>query len=353
VSVWVKFHDALRKGSKRAIPKASRFVFLELCIEARPLLGEIDLRTDMDTGDAVHDLIGGDRDENRKAVDDLLRATMVRVERSGDGVRLVIPSWEHWNKADESTERVKRWREKKKRGPVTETEDETLRSVTPTVTETGRGEERRGEEIREEEKREEAPPARQFAKAGHGGKSAEEKAHDIESMLAAIGDEGRRMLAIDPTDLREWVRSKLASIEPPIPAGVCVSPLVRFALDDLRRMLAAMPGAQKVKRLETFERKFGFKVEDDRNDAWRFCKSNGAKGGLAIKPREAKSEAGPSTGGDDFVAHEIAEMAKLEAEQRKRDAQAVEDAKNRISPEEAKKKIAEFMKNFGNGGRAA
>lgn len=151
MSVWVKFHDALRKGAKRAIPKSSRFVFLELCIEARPLLGEIDLRTDMDTGDAVHDLLGGDRDENRKAVTDLLRAGMMRVDTTTDGTRLVIPSWEHWNKADESTERVKRWREKKKRAPVTETQDVTLRNVTPTVTETGRGEERRVEKNRGEE----------------------------------------------------------------------------------------------------------------------------------------------------------------------------------------------------------
>lgn len=160
MTVWVKFHDALRKGSKRAVPRASRFVFLEICIEARPLLGEIELRTDMDAHDAVHDLLGGNRDEVRKAVDDLMRAGMVHVDESADGRRLTIPSWEHWNKADESTERVKRWRAKK-REPATQSETvcNVTRNVTATVASTFT-QQGREEESREEKKRAEETGAR-------------------------------------------------------------------------------------------------------------------------------------------------------------------------------------------------
>ena len=51
--VWVKFHDKLCKGAKRGLPRAVRFVFMELCLEARPGRGVMSLPVGMPDLDAL------------------------------------------------------------------------------------------------------------------------------------------------------------------------------------------------------------------------------------------------------------------------------------------------------------
>lgn len=155
-----------------------------------------------------------------------------------------------------------------------------------------------------------APPPRVWEKAGHGGKTREERDADVEAFCEAIGDEGRRLLQMDHEgDLRDWVRGKLASIEPAAPSGVSVAPLARFCVAEVRRLVAAAPGTPKVKRLGAFDRQLDFKVADDRDDKWAFCRSSGTAGKLAVKPR-ARGEEGPATAGDDFLAYESEQMIR-------------------------------------------
>ena len=109
---WIKCHRALTKGNKRSFPRATRFVYLELCLEARELDGVIPLRSDMDPVDAIHDTIGGNRDEIAEAWK-LLSKPLRCGERpmvSLSNGELVIEGWEAWAKAESSAERTRRYR---------------------------------------------------------------------------------------------------------------------------------------------------------------------------------------------------------------------------------------------------
>lgn len=131
----------------------------------------------------------------------------------------------------------------------------------------------------------------------HGGKSKSEKDTDTAAFLAALGDEGRDLLQVSSEqDLAAWVRGKLASVEPAIPAGVSPAPLVRFAVDELRREVTIAPGLPKRKRLEAFERRLMFKIADDRHDGWKFCRSGGTAGALAVKPLQSGQGSGGRPG---------------------------------------------------------
>ncbi len=116
MSNWVRFHTELRQGKHRGIPRALRFVFLELCLEARPLRGVVELPLGMDLVDGVHDLLGGIRSEVAKALEfyttgpDPSSPTIV-IEGNPGAIRLRIPSWEKWNPIDSSAERMRRLRE--------------------------------------------------------------------------------------------------------------------------------------------------------------------------------------------------------------------------------------------------
>ena len=116
---WVKFHDELTQGAKRGLPRATRFVFLELCLLARKGRGVVQLPLGMRDVDAVCDLLGGERREIVRALATLTaRASeadepMVRFESTPSGRALVIAKWEKWNKVDDSAARVQRYRERR------------------------------------------------------------------------------------------------------------------------------------------------------------------------------------------------------------------------------------------------
>jgi hypothetical protein len=140
--VWVQFHDALRKGRKRALSRATRFIYMELSQDARPGRGVIELRADVSIAAAVHDLIGGDRKEIDKAMPALMAEqpeedrAMIEIEEGPGWRRLVVVAWESWNTVDVSTERVRKHREEKKRArrERSETRFSNEGNVTETVT---------------------------------------------------------------------------------------------------------------------------------------------------------------------------------------------------------------------------
>jgi hypothetical protein len=166
MSSWVPFHSALREGDKRGLPRAVRFVYLELSLLARPTQGRIALprgfRSDVD---AIHDILGGDRREIRLALDlltvpldptDPLDEPMLSV--SGPKERRIVDITAHsrWVRPDTTAERVRRFRSKPpERLPVVTDGCNAFSNVTETVTPvtdvTGQ---RRGEERREKEREE-------------------------------------------------------------------------------------------------------------------------------------------------------------------------------------------------------
>jgi hypothetical protein len=87
--VWVKFHDKLCRGAKRGLPRAARFVFMELCLEARPGRGVIALPLGMSALDALHDVLGG-----KPSPDDPEPRAMVEIGGEDGALTLTIPSWE-------------------------------------------------------------------------------------------------------------------------------------------------------------------------------------------------------------------------------------------------------------------
>jgi hypothetical protein len=156
---WIKFHGEIRKGKHRGIPRALRFVFLELAHEARPLRGVIELPASMGLVDGVHDILGGDRREVAKALDLYTTgpdrdAPSITVEGEAGALRLRIPSWEAWNRVDDSAERTREYRRKKREqsscdasqashAAVTMSHDGDAEPVTVTALDKRREEERR------------------------------------------------------------------------------------------------------------------------------------------------------------------------------------------------------------------
>jgi hypothetical protein len=118
---WVKFHEQLRQGEKRGMSRATRFVFLELCLLARDERGSIRLPRGMSDLDAVHDLLGGNRKEVRAAFEELSGFTenspktepMIDISGESTGRVLTIRSWERWNGADDPAKRMRELRQRK------------------------------------------------------------------------------------------------------------------------------------------------------------------------------------------------------------------------------------------------
>ena len=116
---WIKFHGEIRRGKHRGIPRALRFVFLELAHEARPGRGVVELPAGMTLLDGVHDVLGGDRRELARALELYTAgpdrdAPSLVVEGEAGALRLRIPSWEAWNRVDDSAERTREYRRKKR-----------------------------------------------------------------------------------------------------------------------------------------------------------------------------------------------------------------------------------------------
>jgi hypothetical protein len=153
ISDWVPCHRRLVKGPKKYLPRGVRFVLLELSLEARPSRGIIDLPIHWSTLKGVHDLLGGNRREIKKALEefqkpDELGQTAIRIERDESKHRLIITKWEEWAGPKSSAERVAAHRERQKNGAL-------ANGVTlhPSVTSnaSNRLQERRGEESTGEE----------------------------------------------------------------------------------------------------------------------------------------------------------------------------------------------------------
>jgi len=115
---WVPFYRSLREGDKRGLPRAVRFVFLELCQEARAYGGRLPLpkgfKNDLD---AVHDMLGGNRREVADALRLLTEQTaeqepLLRFENELTARFLVICSFQKWVRVDNSLPRVRSFREK-------------------------------------------------------------------------------------------------------------------------------------------------------------------------------------------------------------------------------------------------
>lgn len=110
---WVPCYRTLMKGRKRALPRATRFIFLELCSEAREGGGVIELAPGLSIGEAVLDIIGGNRKEVHRAVSELVAEQMIDVE-SRPGF-ILITTWDRWTLNDvTNAERQARFRARKK-----------------------------------------------------------------------------------------------------------------------------------------------------------------------------------------------------------------------------------------------
>ncbi len=144
-SEWVKAKASLMKGAWRGVPRATRFVLLELAIECRPLRGSVALPLGMDPVDGVCDLLGGSRREVRAALALLTSgASPTVVIRSVDGRHvLTIPSWGEHNTVDSSADRTRRYRER-----IQETGTRDASQASPGDADVTALEERRGEKRR-------------------------------------------------------------------------------------------------------------------------------------------------------------------------------------------------------------
>lgn len=114
---WVKFHAELCEGAKRGLPRAVRFIFMELSIKARTGRGSLELPVGMSDLDALQDVLGGDRREVKEALRALTAGPdpMVVLDGEERARTLVIPSWGRWNAGateapGASTERSRRHR---------------------------------------------------------------------------------------------------------------------------------------------------------------------------------------------------------------------------------------------------
>jgi hypothetical protein len=123
VSDWVKFHVELCRGAKRGIPRAYRFIYLELAREARKLRGIVELPSGMSDVDGVYDLLGGNREEVEGALSALTigRDAMLTFEGKSGARRLIVKQWKKWNSFEPpgaSTERSRRHRAAAQQGTL-------------------------------------------------------------------------------------------------------------------------------------------------------------------------------------------------------------------------------------------
>lgn len=89
---WVPAYRTLMRGQNRAIPRAHRMVFLELCMAARDAGGPlITFRGDIPAGEAVAEDIGGPAAEVEAALATLAAAGKIVVEQ-GASLTIYIPS---------------------------------------------------------------------------------------------------------------------------------------------------------------------------------------------------------------------------------------------------------------------
>ena len=220
---WVKFHGELRSGAKRGLPRAVRFVFLELSHEARSGNGTIALPVGMSDLDAMHDILGGNAKEVREAHRLLTEGPdpMVVFDGPAGARRLTIPAWGRWNAGVKEPAGASTQRSQRKRA----TGDDEAGNGDATVVqralqgkatgdETACNARSSEEESREEESREDPPVVPQGGPTGDVGLVW---AAYVEAHARALG---RRGPQLSPTAARrELIRRRLKDY----PASVLVS----------------------------------------------------------------------------------------------------------------------------------
>lgn len=198
---WVAVYEKLMSGRKRGLPRATRFVYLEIVMKARPFGGSLPLPPNFKTDvDAVHDIVGGNRREVDQALQLLTVAVpgdqpMLRLEGDAEQRFLVVVSFAKWCRGDHSTERVRKFREKQRETFPTPAAE---RNVSSAVPETERNV---LEKKREEQKREEPPTPTTSSKKSRGRKPASFMTADW-----ALSDDLRaktRAAGLDPDLLRQ------------------------------------------------------------------------------------------------------------------------------------------------------
>lgn len=117
---YVSFHEQLTEDDKDEIPRAVRFVYMEISLKVRqrgPDVrgddGYVRIKRSLSDVDAIWDLIHGDRTEIEAAVPILIREQMLRFERGGTEAYAVVPGWRRWN-ALTGQERVAKHRDAKR-----------------------------------------------------------------------------------------------------------------------------------------------------------------------------------------------------------------------------------------------
>lgn len=171
---WVKAHSRLMRGKWRGVPRAWRFVLLELSLESKPLGGVIELPYGAtDPIEALVDLLAGPSRKERKEVRDAILflsqpgVESITFEDANSAIatpfdaktvakRARIPSYSTWNSLSSSTFRMRESRE-------LDRAFEELRGDTVNCDAHGDEagdalEEKRREEIREEEKKGDSKP---------------------------------------------------------------------------------------------------------------------------------------------------------------------------------------------------
>jgi len=107
---WTPAFDSLFEGDNRGLPRAARFLFLELCRAARARRegGILRVPRSMTEAEAVFDLVAGERREVNRMTPLLLQAGKIRFEDRGGARCLVIPSWPKYRQEQEPRIRVAR-----------------------------------------------------------------------------------------------------------------------------------------------------------------------------------------------------------------------------------------------------
>jgi hypothetical protein len=104
---WVRFHEELTRGAKADLTRATRFVYLELCLEAQKrtvMVGDdaiIEISAKGTPAKAIAALLGGEAMDIVHAMKALAAGDdpMVSVDERPDGRRfLVIRKWAFWNR---------------------------------------------------------------------------------------------------------------------------------------------------------------------------------------------------------------------------------------------------------------
>jgi hypothetical protein len=309
---WVKFHAELTQGAKRALSRATRFIFMEISLKSRKKKGTLDLRHDVPLVDAIHDVLGGGARERREVADAVPRLTtaadgdqpMLIVLEGPGWRRLVTPSWGAYNYVDDSKERAQRYRDKKKTDAINALGDNASGSV---VTRDDRDASRSGssrasrnvtalDQKRSEEIRDpvQAQDLRAGARVGEGDGKKQTIADEVAAIASAIRP-------VDDVCARSGGADGLAKL---LHVAVAVRrPGVDYPL------VARLACVQIQGELTNGKHRDNRGLANLVRSAFVRLLENPTE--LAAARGESKfAQEGPGTGGDDFLEHEAAEMER-------------------------------------------